>query len=87
MDDKKIPIAVAISYDENDNAPKVSASGKGLVAQRIIDIASENDVPISNNVEVVEALIDIPIGEEIPEILFQVVAIILAPLLISTNKK
>ena len=80
-DNLKIPLAVAISYDDKNPAPKISATGSGLVAERILKIAKEHNVEISKNPVVVAALIDIPIGDEIPEIMFQAVAIILAPLL------
>lgn len=83
MDNERFPMAVAISYDPQSPTPVIAASGRGLLADKIIKIATDNDVPISSDPNVVEALIQIPIGDEIPEIMFQVVAIILAPILLS----
>lgn len=85
MDNSKIPLAVALSYDDESPAPKISATGRGLVAEKILKIAKDHNVEISKNPLVVEALIDIPIGDEIPEIMFQAVAIILAPLLLKDD--
>lgn len=82
MDNNKFPLAVAISYDPDSSAPTVKAVGRGLVAEKILKIAKNHDIEISENPEVVEALMNIPIGEEIPEIMFHAVAIILAPLLL-----
>ncbi len=71
--------AVAIKYTiRKDSAPKVIAKGKGFIAEKIIEIAKENKIEIIENKELVETLININIGEEIPYELYQVVAEILA---------
>ena len=42
--------AVALKYDiEKDNAPKITAKGKGETASNIIKIAKENDIPIKKD--------------------------------------
>ena len=38
--------AIALSYDPVDDAPKVIASGTGVLAERIIEKAKEADVPM-----------------------------------------
>jgi flagellar biosynthesis protein len=70
----KVSKAVALKYDEEkNNAPKVLASGKGMVAEKIIQKAKEFNVPLFANKELVESLIDLEIDKEIPPELYQAV--------------
>lgn len=80
MAEKKIiNKAVAIVYDEKDSlAPKVVASGKGIVAEKIIATAREAGIHIQEDANLVEILAKIPIGEEIPVEIYQTVAEVLA---------
>lgn len=67
--------AVALRYNqEQENAPKVTATGGGLVAEQIIKKAQENEVPILEDHTLVELLSELNINETIPEELYQVVA-------------
>lgn len=67
--------AVALKYDQETNtAPKVVASGKGELAQRIIQKAKEYNVPIFSNPELASSLIDLDLDKEIPSQLYQAVA-------------
>ncbi|ASS75676.1 hypothetical protein CIG75_12200 [Tumebacillus algifaecis] len=71
--------AVAIHYDQNkDSAPRIVASGRGAVAEQILSVASENDVPLHEDRALVETLLAFDIGKEIPVDLYQVVAEVLA---------
>ena len=71
--------AVAIVYDEKEAAaPKVVASGKGVIAEKIIATAKEAGVHIQEDANLVEILAKVPMGEEIPMELYQTVAEILA---------
>ena len=71
--------AVAIKYTiRKDSVPEVIAKGKGFIAEKIIEIAKENNIEIIENRELVETLININIGGEIPYEVYQVVAEILA---------
>ncbi|MCZ0703412.1 flagellar biosynthesis protein [Natronobacillus azotifigens] len=71
--------AVALQYDKgNESAPKVSATGKGYVAQQIIDRAAEANVPIQKDTTLVELLAELNINEKIPEDLYQAVAEVFA---------
>ena len=74
---KKIKQAVAIEYDPNDLAPKIVATGRGKVAERIIEQAKENDVPIHEDEKLAGTLSKLDIGEYIPPELYEVVAEIL----------
>ncbi len=73
-------IAVALRYrKEEDNAPRVVAKGTGLIAERIRDIAGENEIMLVENPPVAQMLFKhTEIGQEIPADLYQAVAEILA---------
>ena len=72
-------IAVALRYDETMAAPKVIAKGRGLLAQRIIQLAHLYNVPIEQNRPLARSLFrSVLVGEQIPEALYQAVAEILA---------
>lgn len=76
---KKRSQAVAVQYDEkNDDAPHVMASGQGYVAERIVELAREAEVPIVEDAALVSALMVLELGEEIPAELYEAVARILA---------
>lgn len=67
--------AIALSYDQkSEHAPKVSATGKGYVAEQIIEKAREASVPIQEDPNLIELLGELNINEKIPEELYQVVA-------------
>ncbi len=69
--------AVAIAYEPGDRAPKILATGKGVVAERIIEKAKENDVPFYKDNKLAETLSKLEIGDSIPPELYEVVAEIL----------
>ncbi len=67
--------AVALKYDkQKQNAPKVAAKGEGQVANNIIKLAKENDIPIQEDKELVEMLSKIELDREIPPNLYKAVA-------------
>lgn len=70
--------AVALEYEpETDHAPRVVAGGHGHVAERIIETATEHDVPVHQDENLAKSLAEIEIGEYIPPELYQVVAEVL----------
>lgn len=69
--------AVALSYDPEDQAPQVVASGKGVLAERIIEQAKEHAVPTYVDEGLTETLMHLDIGDYIPPELYGVVAEIL----------
>ena len=69
--------AVALSYTPGERAPKILATGKGEVAERIIETAKENDVPLYADDKLVSTLAKLKIGDMIPPELYDVVAEIL----------
>ena len=74
---KKIKTAVALSYDPDEDAPKVIASGKGALAERIIEKAKESNVAVHKDDKLADTLSKLEIGDMIPPELYEVVAEIL----------
>ena len=70
--------AVAVHYDENETAPRVVAKGHGVIAEKIIEIALENHIPIQEDKVLASALAQVDLEEMIPPELYKVVAEILA---------
>ncbi len=67
--------AVALGFDKNkDAAPKVLAAGKGVIAEQIVQIARENNVPMHKDANLVEILSILDIDEYIPLEVYSVVA-------------
>ncbi len=76
-DAEKQKTAVAIAYEPGDRAPKILATGKGNVAEKIIETAKEHDVPFYRDNKLAETLSKLEIGDTIPPELYEVVAEIL----------
>ncbi len=74
---KALDLAVALQYD-GSGAPKVTATGKGYIAEQIIELAKEHDVPLYEEPELVKLLSAVGLGSEIPENLYVAVAEIIA---------
>ena len=74
---KKIKTAVALSYESGDVAPRVVASGRGLVAEKIIEKAKESNVAVHEDSKLAHTLANLEIGEMIPPELYEVVAEVL----------
>jgi flagellar biosynthesis protein len=71
-------IAVALKYSkEVDSAPRVIAKGMRLKADKILEIAKMNGVPVMRNVPLAETLNRLEVGTEIPEELYDAVAEVL----------
>ena len=78
---------VALGYaPEGLSAPKVLAAGYGEVAKRILDIARESGVHIHQDHNLANLLAQVPVGQEIPEEAYQLVAELLS-FLYRTDKK
>ncbi len=74
---KKVKTAVALEYDPSDDAPRVIASGTGVLAEKIIEKAKESNVPVHQDDKLAQTLSKLEIGEMIPPELYEVVAEIL----------
>ncbi len=69
--------AIALFYD-GQQAPEISAVGESEIAERIIALAREHQIPIYENAALVEMLSRQQLGERIPEELYRIVAEIIA---------
>lgn len=73
-DNKKVQQAIALEYNPAEDAPRVIASGRGVLAEKIIQKAKESDVPIHRDDKLADTLSRLEIGEMIPPELYEVVA-------------
>ncbi|MBR2107265.1 MAG: EscU/YscU/HrcU family type III secretion system export apparatus switch protein, partial [Treponema sp.] len=76
-ENKKPKQAIALEYDPSEEAPKVIASGRGYLAERIIERAKEAEIPVHKDDKLADTLSRLEIGEMIPPELYEVVAEIL----------
>lgn len=75
----KLKKAAALKYDPGkDSAPKVTAKGQGIIAERIIELARKEGIPIQEDPDLVGTLVQLDFLEEIPPELYRAVAEILA---------
>ncbi len=70
--------AAALRYrHRKDLAPKVVAKGSGIIAEKILEIAREHNIPIKEDLYLVEVLSNLDLYQEIPPELYKAVAEIL----------
>lgn len=74
---EEIKKAVALKYD-GSMAPQVIAKGEHDIAEEIVELAKTHDIPLCDNVALVDLLSRVEIGEEIPEALYLSIAYILS---------
>jgi flagellar biosynthesis protein len=75
----KSPKAVALKYDQKkDKSPRVIAKGRGNIAEKIIDIAKEHNVPLYEDKNLIQILEALDLETEIPPELYRAVAEVLA---------
>lgn len=74
-----VKLAVALKYeDEGENAPVIVASGRGEIADRIIQTAKDKNVPLYEEPSLAQVLASLELGTEIPPELYQAVAQVIA---------
>ena len=83
---EKQKTAVALEYVPGEAAPQIIATGKGHVAEKIIETAKETDVPIHEDAKLAKTLSGLEIGDYIPEELYGVVAEVLVMVDRAENK-
>lgn len=77
-DPKPNLLAVALQYDrETDQAPRILAKGRGLIAEQILALAEENDIVIEANPVLAEALSHVEVDDVIPVELYEAVAAVI----------
>jgi len=72
--------AIALRYapTEGESVPSIVAKGQGFVAEEILRVARENDVPLRQDPVLAGALATLDVGQQIPAELFRAVAEVLA---------
>ncbi len=75
--EQKTKTAIALEYNPDEAAPKVIATGKGLIAEKIIEKAKEANVPVHADSKLAGTLSKLEIGDMIPSELYEAVAEIL----------
>lgn len=71
--------AVALKYEEGgSSAPVIVASGMGYLAEKIVEVANENGVPVYEDNSLATVLSQLELGAEIPEELYKAVVDIYA---------
>ena len=70
--------AVALVYESNSVAPRVIAKGEGLLAEAILQKATDAGIPLKAEPELVALLMQIEINEYIPPALYKAVAEVIA---------
>ena len=82
----KSPIAVALSHEKGStNAPVVSATGRGELAEQILNIAFENGVKVREDADLAQILSEVDVDTPIPLEAFAAVSEILSYLYRSQN--
>lgn len=69
--------AVALGFEAGDDTPRILATGKGFIANKIISAAQEENIPVHNDPKLAKALSGLDIGEYIPPELYGVVVEVL----------
>jgi flagellar biosynthesis protein len=78
MKKKDIKKAAALSYSPGeDGAPRVIASGKGVIAEKMLEKAAANKIPVYEDAHLADTLVKLKLGSEIPVELYEVVASVL----------
>jgi flagellar biosynthesis protein len=77
------PVAVALTYElGKSHLPRVVASGRGLIAERIREIAVEAGIPVREDPDLAALLAAVDLDSEIPPEAMIAVAEILAQILL-----
>jgi flagellar biosynthesis protein len=88
-DIKPRALAVALQYEKGSReAPRVVAKGRGLTADRIVELARQQGIVIESNPVLAEALSGVELDDTIPLELYEAVAIVIGYVLkVGAQKK
>ena len=78
MEIKSQKSAVALKYPQGAEVPFITAKGKGQLAEKILDIAKENNICIEENAPLVDLLSLEEVNDAVPEEAFEALAAIFA---------
>ena len=65
--------AAALKYEDNSSAPVVVAAGSGYIADKIVEVAQNNSVPVYHDNSLATLLAQLQVGTEIPPELYQAI--------------
>lgn len=84
----KYAAAVALEYQENGkNAPMVAFKGDNLMADEIVAIAKKYNIPVVEQPEIVDSLQKVEVDQEIPQSLFEAVAVLFNELKVAAERR
>ncbi|MBS4535435.1 EscU/YscU/HrcU family type III secretion system export apparatus switch protein [Clostridium sp. D2Q-14] len=67
--------AIAVHYENStDSLPKIISNRKGNMAQELIEMAEERNIPLEEDTSLLSNLLDMDLGENIPPQLYSVIA-------------
>lgn len=75
--EQPVNVAVALHWD-GQSAPRVTAKGRGEVAERILELARKHNVPVDQEPALIEVLAEVELGRQIPDKLFVAIAQVIA---------
>ena len=78
MSDKRKKAAALRYIPKKDTAPRIVAKGTGVIAEKILSIAKEHNIPLKDDPQLVEVLSALDLYQEIPPDLYKAVAEVLA---------
>jgi flagellar biosynthesis protein len=85
---KKQNQAVALRYEpRKDRAPKIAAKGRGHVAEEILELALQHNIPIREDKNLLQILSRLDLHQEVPGEVYKAVAEILAFIYRLSNRK
>ena len=65
--------AVALKYNERESAPIIVASGLGPIAEKIVEIANQHNIPVYEDNSLATVLTQLKLGQEIPPELYNAI--------------
>ena len=75
--EQPVNVAVALHWD-GQSAPRVTAKGRGEVAEHILELARKHNVPVDQEPALIEVLAEVELGRQIPDKLFVAIAQVIA---------
>lgn len=75
---RELKKAVALKYPEGASAPFIAASAKGFLAEKMLEVAAEKEIPVTEDAALADFLSVQEIGQAIPEETWEAVAKIFA---------
>ncbi len=77
-EEDRLEKAVAMQYEEQEEAPRVTAKGRGELAEKIVQLAEQHEIPLYEDPDLVSLLYKLDLEEQIPTSLYEVVAEVFA---------